>query len=65
MLPVVYNDYDGSGIYVEKADNGSMLIPFKTITDTNYSTEIDQLKQDAQKLIDEINEQIDEYNLFV
>jgi hypothetical protein len=55
VLPVIYNAYDENGIRVEKDDDGKILIPVKTVADRHYSTDVEQVKNDVQKLVDEIN----------
>lgn len=65
-LPVVYDTRNSStGIFVEKDKNGKFLIPVKTIADNAYSEGIEQQKKNVKDLIDQINENIKDYNILV
>ncbi len=65
-LPVVYDTHNANtGIFVEKDKNGKFLIPVKTIADNAYSEGIEQQKKNVKDLIDQINENIKDYNILV
>ena len=65
-LPVVYDTHNSNtGIFVEKDKNGKFLIPVKTIADNAYSEGIEQQKKNVKDLIDQINENIKDYNILV
>lgn len=64
-LPVIYNEYTPEGIMVEKSEDGRALIPIKTNLSRTYSDNVEQQKKDTEELVDQINKNIEEYNLLV
>jgi len=50
---------------VEKSEDGRALIPVKTNLERTYSADVEQQKQYAKDLVDQINKNIEEYNRFV
>ena len=64
-IPVIYNQYDESGIKVERDANGNILIPIKTMMNEDGPKNLETYKTGAAQLVSQINNIIDEYNLFI
>ena len=64
LLPVVYNDYSSDGIKVDVINDRS-LIPVKSTKLPQYSNNIEEQKNNARTLVDQINDRINEFNSYV
>lgn len=64
-IPVIYNQYAPDGIRIEFGEDGTALMPIKTVAPSTTTKDVDTYKNGASALVSKINDTIDEYNSFV